>query len=211
MAILHQATLVPTKLELICSWLPAQSWFESADASGIELLGVYRFDDPDGEVGIETLLLKTSNGLTLQIPVTYRGAALDGAASFLIGTTEHSVLGKRWVYDGCGDVVYLTALATTILNGGHEADLDVVTDKGLVRREATTKVTGNGAQNTDVRIDEPLTLENRGSQTYVSTADFVFTLCRVIEESFIDDHQNTLSGTWVGRDSPARLVSLLTR
>ena len=41
------------------------------------------------------------------MPVTYRDAPLPGADAWLIGTMDHSVLGKRWVYDGVGDPVYL--------------------------------------------------------------------------------------------------------
>jgi len=33
-----------------------------------------------------------------------------------------TVFGDRWVYDRCSDPVYVTALATVILTGGHEAD-----------------------------------------------------------------------------------------
>lgn len=211
MALLYQATLVPSKLELIASWLPAQPWLEDANVTVVNSVGAYRFDDPDGEVGIETHLLETADGRTIQVPVTYRAAPLSNAQPFLIGTTEHSVLGKRWVYDGCGDITYLTALATTILNGGHEAPLDVLTDDGPVRRVATTKVTGSGAQRTDVHILEPLTYENRGSLTYVSSGNIELVLSRVIKDDSVDDSQYSLSGIWVGQSDPVRLASLLTR
>ena len=181
-ALLHQATLVPTKLELLGSWLPAQPWVGAADTSTIDWAGAYRFDDPDGEVGIETHLLATADGQTLQVPVTYRAAPLASAESFFIGTTQHSALGKRWVYDGCGDIVYLTALVNTILHRGHEAALDVITDEGLVRREATSKVTGSGSDTTDVAILEPLTYAHRGSQTLVISTAVEIVLERAIEE-----------------------------
>ncbi|WP_156143967.1 hypothetical protein [Sinomonas humi] len=57
MAIIHEATLVPGKLELLNAWLPRQPWAAHADVpSGAELspdaeldrLGTYRFDDPEG-------------------------------------------------------------------------------------------------------------------------------------------------------------------
>ena len=208
MAILHQATLVPSKLELMTSWLPGQSWLGNADTSEINAVGAFRFDDPDDEVGIETLLLKSADGQTIQVPLTYRAAPLTNAESFLIGTTMHSALGKRWVYDGCGDVVYLTALAATILHGGREAALDVVTDHGLVRREATTMVSGSGTQQTDVHILEPLRYENRATQTHVIAADIELVISRVIENDVVDGYPNTLRGTWVGRTSPASLAYL---
>ena len=52
MAILHgNADITPTKPELLATWLPTQPWFVG-DASALEHLGAYRFDDPDGEVGM---------------------------------------------------------------------------------------------------------------------------------------------------------------
>ncbi len=209
MALLHQATLTPTKLELLSSWLSSQPWLDGADTSAVTSVGAYRFDDPDGEVGIETHLLKTADGRTLQVPVTYRAAPLSNAESLLIGTTQHSVLGKRWVYDGCGDVVYVTALAATILNGGHEAPLDVVTDDGLVRREATTKVSGSGTHHGEVNVREPLTYESRGSETHVKADNFELVLVRVINEESVDVPHDELRGTWVGQYNPIRLAFII--
>ncbi len=100
MAMLHQATLTPTKAELIAAWLPGQPWF-AGDAGAVRLVGAYRFDDPAGEVGIESHLVEVG-GRTFHVPLTYRGAPLDGAEAFLVGTMEHSVLGRRWVYDAWG-------------------------------------------------------------------------------------------------------------
>jgi hypothetical protein len=210
MAILYKATLVPSKLELMTSWLTSQPWIEGIDATAVSAVGAYRFDDPDGEVGIETYLLKSADGTTIQVPLTYRSAPLDGADSFLVGTTEHSVLGTRWVYDGCGDVVFVRSLASTILEGGHEAPLDVVSDDGLVRRETTTRVQGSGDGATGVRIGGPVTSETRGSATYVRTTELEIALYRVIDEDHVDDHRNTLSGTWPGQSHPVTLASLLT-
>lgn len=39
------------------------------------------------------------------MPLCYRGAPCDDGDRWLIGTAAHSVLGKRWVYDGCGDTL----------------------------------------------------------------------------------------------------------
>ena len=43
-------------------------------------------------------------------------------AEYLVGTTERAVLGPGWVYDACGDSVYASALASTIITGGGEAE-----------------------------------------------------------------------------------------
>ena len=47
MAIVHRATITPTKGELIANWAPTQPWGPPADIP-IEVIGAYRFDDPDG-------------------------------------------------------------------------------------------------------------------------------------------------------------------
>ena len=109
MAILYQATLNPSKLNLLNAWLPSRPW--SSGVTDTQSVGAYRFDDPAGEVGMEAFLLKAGDGSVLHVPLTYRGAPLAGAEEFLIATTEHSVLGRRWVYDGCGDPLWATALA----------------------------------------------------------------------------------------------------
>lgn len=145
MALIYQATIRPTKLELLDAWAPTQSWFEGTPGMGLALVASYRFDDPDGEVGLETLLVR-AGGPILQVPVTYRGTPLEGGEGHLITTMEHSVLGRRWVYDAVGDPVYRTALATTILTGGREADQFVEVDGAEVPREPTARVLGSGSE-----------------------------------------------------------------
>lgn len=120
MALVYDAQLNPTKIELISRWLADQQWF-SGDAESAEALGAYRFDDPAGEVGIETHLVRAGDGPTYQVPLSYRPAELPGAEDFLLGTLDHSVLGKRWIYDATADPVYADQLARAILGGGTEA------------------------------------------------------------------------------------------
>ena len=57
-AVIHRATLVPGKLELLAGWLPSRPW--CADVVGLRQLGAYRFDDPAGEVGLEAFLLQAA-------------------------------------------------------------------------------------------------------------------------------------------------------
>ena len=45
MAILHRATITPTKLELAAAWLDRQGL---GGGGHVELAGSYRFDDPPG-------------------------------------------------------------------------------------------------------------------------------------------------------------------
>ncbi|MDG4808933.1 hypothetical protein O7634_19475 [Micromonospora sp. WMMD1120] len=144
MALLHRATLRPTKLDLLTDWLPGRSWF--AGSAGVEVVsrGGYRFDDPAGEVGIETMLVGGADGPVHQVPLTYRAAPLDGADAGLVGTTEHSVLGRRWVYDGCADPVYATALAHAILTGSGQAEEYFEVDGRREVRESAVTVVVDG-------------------------------------------------------------------
>jgi hypothetical protein len=97
-ALFHRATVTPTKNELIAEWAPTQPWGPPA-ASAIDAIGSYRFDDPDGRVGLETHLVN-AGGVLYQVPLTYRDGPLDDAGDAFITEMEHSVLGTRWVYDG---------------------------------------------------------------------------------------------------------------
>ncbi len=126
MAILHRATLTPTKPEALAAWLPHQPW--APDAGDLELVGAFRFDDPDGEVGLEVHLVRL-DGVLLQVPLTYRGAPLHGGEPFLVTTMEHSALGKRWVYDGLGDPTFLSTMAGAALTGTGQS-VAVVEDAG---------------------------------------------------------------------------------
>ncbi|OII61537.1 1,4-alpha-glucan branching protein [Streptomyces sp. CC77] len=107
MAIIHKTTLTPTKLELVQAWLPQQPWYAGTGAPALEKAGGFRLDDPEGEVGIEFMVVADTSGdapVAYHVPLTYRGAPLDGAGGeALVGTAEHGVLGKRWVYDGVRD------------------------------------------------------------------------------------------------------------
>ncbi|MCT2587857.1 CG0192-related protein [Actinophytocola gossypii] len=121
MALIHRATIQPTKLELLTKWLPSRGWCTGPVGELTKVAG-YRFDDPAGEVGIETLLVRTADGTVFQVPLTYRAEPLAGGDEWLIGTAEHSVLGKRWVYDALGDPVYPPALAAAVLANTGQAE-----------------------------------------------------------------------------------------
>ena len=157
MSLIYQASISPTKEDLLDAWVPSQPWFEGTAGVSLTRVAVYRFDDPDGEVGLETFLLRAGDGPILQVPLTYRGAPLAGGEPWLVTTMEHSVLGPRWVYDAEGDPVYRAVLAQTVLAGGREADQYVLTDDGPVLREPNAWVLGSGSAAQplvgDVRID----------------------------------------------------------
>lgn len=109
MAVIHHTTVSPTKTELLATWLPTRPWYQNGDTQP-ELVrsGGFRLDDPEGEVGIEFMVVTEVSGpapAPYLVPLTYRGAPLEGAEAALIGTMEHGVLGRRWAYDGCQDPV----------------------------------------------------------------------------------------------------------
>ena len=112
MAIIHRTTLTPGKLELIAAWLPSRPWYRGNGRPELSKAGGFRLDDPAGEVGLEFLVVNDQVGdewVTYHVPMTYRAAPLDGDDG-LIGTTEHGVLGHRWVYDGLRDPVLIGQL-----------------------------------------------------------------------------------------------------
>src|SRR4051794_22415726 len=118
MAIFHRATITPTKEELIAAWAPAQPWGPPAHEP-LQVIGSYRFDDPDGRVGIETHLCLAAETL-FQIPLTYRDEPLEDGEAALITQMSHSVLGERWVYDGLRDPVFVVMLAAVAMTGQGE-------------------------------------------------------------------------------------------
>ncbi|WP_018548816.1 maltokinase N-terminal cap-like domain-containing protein [Streptomyces sp. LaPpAH-108] len=143
MAVIHRTTLKPTKLELLTPWLPTRSWYRGGPGEPrLERTGGFRLDDPEGEVGIEFMVATDSAGpepVAYLVPLTYRGAPLPGAEHALVGTTEHGVLGKRWVYDGCHDPVLVGELLALIV-GDAQAVAQSVTD--TPDREVTRSHTG---------------------------------------------------------------------
>jgi hypothetical protein len=197
----HTATIDPTKQELVESWLPSQPW---ADGRAIAAkIGEYRFDDPDGEVGVETILWRTDDGSVLQTPLTYRAAPLEGAEGSLIGTTEHSVLGPRWVYDGCGDPVWAATLAAAILTGGTQAQMYIEHEGEEVAVPPRAKVHGSGSPDASVpEVSAVRSVSHDGPLALVHAGPLVLTLARVVGTAV--DGDATLSGT-VG-DDPTTLV-----
>ncbi len=144
MALLHpDATISPTKAEVVTLWLGTQPWLESA-ADDVRMIGGYRFDDPADEVGLEVLLARLGDGTVVQVPLTYRAAALDGGEDFHVCTMSHSALGDRWIHAGAGDPVFVTALVDAIRTGATQAPLQHEEDGALRTREPVVTVRGSG-------------------------------------------------------------------
>jgi hypothetical protein len=166
MAIIHRTTVTPSKLELLTAWLPAQPWYlDRGREPELARAGGFRLDDPDGEVGIEFMVVTDGSGdaaTAYLVPMTYRASALSFADDALIGTAEHGVLGRRWIYDGTRDPVLVAQLAALIRGAAEPQAQSVsntpdptVTVLPLVGGRVAaieSEVTGNGPSGTDVRV-----------------------------------------------------------
>ncbi len=134
MATIHQVTLTPGKDELVSRGIDRQRWYTSkAHQPRLRRLDSWRLDDPDGEVGIETLVYldeAADEQTTYEVPLTYRGAPLPGGEAALVGELEHPVLGHRWVYDGPHDPVFARQLLA-LLRGEVQAQHGQLSDTAL--------------------------------------------------------------------------------
>jgi hypothetical protein len=167
MAIIHKTTLTPSKLELLTDWLPAQPWYlDRGRAPELAKAGGFRLDDPLGEVGIEFMVVTDGSddqAVSYLAPMTYRASALADADGALIGTTEHGVLGRRWVYDGISDPVLVGQLVA-LIHGVGQAQMQSVNDTPdptvtcvpVAAGAAATidsAVVGNGPLGTELQLD----------------------------------------------------------
>ncbi|MFW0774764.1 CG0192-related protein [Paenarthrobacter nitroguajacolicus] len=214
MAIIHKATLSPSKLELIADYLPKQPWFIQDGTP--ELIGAYRFDDPAGQVGLETHVV-TAGERFYQVPLTYRGYELAGAEEWLVGTMDHSVLGKRWVYDACADPIYVKALATAILTGQKEAEL--IVDGEPEPRPSTVTVKGSGTLDGGVPALSASAPVSGSGVTIIDAGELRLKVARVLDVA-ADTSAGTaaaqelhgeliLNGQWAGLEEPVELASVV--
>jgi hypothetical protein len=197
MALVYQATLTPPKLELVISWLSGRPW--ASGKQDLRPVGAYRFDDPAGEVGLEAFLLQASDGSVLHAPMTYRGAPLAGAEEHLVGTSHHSVLGPRWLYDGCADPVWAVAVAHAALTGAGQADVFIDVNGKREQREPTARVTGSGTadrQDTsiDVELSAAVSCRDEGPVTIIQADRLEVVVARVVGADIAGTH--TLTGSW---------------
>ena len=155
-----EATLRPTKLDLVSGWIGEQRWYASKGRTPrLRLLTAWRLDDPDGEVGVETLLVADEAGaetVVYQVPLTYRGEPLGSADHALVGTMQHSALGHRWVYDAPHDPVYAAQLLE-LVQGRVQAQSSTVS--GAVEASVVGVPQPSWAQEVHVRTSRVLSGE----------------------------------------------------
>ena len=190
------ATLTPSKRELMDAWLPTRPWHDGRERKPV---GSFRFDDPAGEVGLEGFLLGGDGVSTLFLPLTYRAAELDGAEAHLVGTTEHSELGTRWVYDGCADPVFIRALAHAILTGVGGVDHEFDVGNGPETKPTNAQVLGTGrADPDDTAVPDLDTVgsHDEGPLTIVNAGPLELVVARVVGSDL--EAAQTLEVTWKG-------------
>lgn len=204
MALFHVATLTPTKQEAVADWVSRQSWGPGTDVP-VETIGAFRFDDPEGRVGMETFIASAGDAL-FQVPLTYRDAPLAGAEDALVVEMQHSVLGTRWVYDGLRDPNYVTMLAAVTMTGQGEA-------LGLVERDgrwyiapSNVRIHGGGWTLERVPVDEFTSARDDGASVVLASDRFELTVHRRL-------HPGTqppvgLTATWIGHPEPVVLAEV---
>ncbi len=178
MSQLHRTTMQPAKLDLVAQWLPQQPWYVRGPAGlRLERAGGFRLDDPAGEVGVEYLFVTDTahpDAPGYAVPLAYRGAPSDAPAAALLGTSEHGVLGKRWIYDAAFDPVAVAQLLL-LVQGLAEPQAQTVSDTpdptvtagcaldGRVDAHGS-RVTSSDAVGTTVVVDATDTAEPQGRQ-----------------------------------------------
>lgn len=212
MAIIYRAELTPGKQEVVTTWLASQPWSQVSASDSIEMVGAFRFDDPAGEVGIETHIVRRPDGQVLQVPLTYRGAALEGAEGHLVAEMEHSVLGHRWVYDATGDPVYAAALASTILRGQAGADQYLDVEGTLAALPSTVVVHGFGdpdAAEPVVTTATPSTADTPDGGSVVTISTDGPTLAVYLTPRPAHGDEGQLTGRWDGLGDSVLLAEIV--
>lgn len=204
MALFHAATLTPTKSELISEWAPKQEWGPSPDVP-IEAVGAFRFDDPAGQVGMETHIVRAGD-VVLQIPLTYRNGPLAGAEDALVTTMEHSALGTRWVYDGLHDPQMVFMFAAVAMTGQGEALGMVVYEGRWYAAPSKVRIQGGGWTGERVPVDGFEVVRSDAASAVLRNDRFELTVFRTL--SVAPKPAIGLTATWEGQPDPVVLAEV---
>lgn len=207
MAIFHRATITPTKADLIAAWAPTQPWGPPASAAS-EVIGSFRFDDPEGRVGMETHLV-TAGDVLFHVPLTYRDEPLAGAEGALITEMQHSVLGTRWVYDGLRDPRFVVMLAGVTMTGQGEALGMVVYDGRWYIAPTNVRIQGGGWGQERVPVDGFELVSDEADASVLRNDRFELTVFRRPAPGARPPIG--LTATWDGHDGAVVLAALRER
>jgi hypothetical protein len=207
MALFHLATISPTKHELIAEWAPTQPWGPPANVP-TDVIGSYRFDDPDGRVGMEIHLVD-AGGMVLQVPLTYRDEPLAEAEQALIAQIQHSVLGTRWVYDGLRDPRLVLMLAAVAMTGQGEALGMVVYDGRWYIAPSNVRIQGGGWTQERAPVDEFELESDDAAKSVLRNDRFELTVFR--RPASGPRPPIGLTASWDGLSNPVVLVEVHER
>ena len=207
MALFHRAVITPTKESLIADWALRQPW-GPRDGGSMEFIGSFRFDDPDGRVGMEVFLVE-AGGNVLQVPLTYRDEPLVGADDALICEMEHSVLGTRWVYDGLRDPRLIVMLAAVSMTGQGEALGMAVYEGRWYIAPTNVRIQGGGWSLERVPVDGFELLSDDADRSLLRNDRFDLTVFRY---PTLGPHPAIgLTATWSGQAEPIVLTEISER
>lgn len=162
MGIIYNTSMNPTKNELLAKWLVTQDFYEGQGTPELQDVGGFRLEDPAGEVGMEFRLVADRadrSEVIYHVPFSYRAEALEGAESYLIGTSDHGILGLRYIYDATGDPVFHAQLEEFLagrVNAQHQhnsfeedPNIAVHADRAtgtleVIRRPVAGEISGQG-------------------------------------------------------------------
>ena len=142
---------------------------QPGQAPDLARTGGFRLDDPGGAVGLEFMVVTdAATSASYHVPLTYRDSELPGAGNGLIGTSQHGVLGHRWVYDGAYDPVLVARLVALIQGAAepqaqsesHTPDPTVTTGPPAVATAPVTEsaVVASTAVGTELQLAGGLTV-----------------------------------------------------
>ncbi|MEW2413221.1 1,4-alpha-glucan branching protein [Streptomyces sp. NPDC046866] len=195
MAVIHRTTMTPTKPELLAAWLPAQPWYAATGGAPEPVrAGGFRLDDPEGEVGIEFMVVTDASAaepVAYHVPLTYRGAPLEGAGAGLVGTAEHGVLGKRWVYDAAHDPVAVEQLLA-LLRGEAVPQAQSLTDTP----DPSVTVQGAAAVRPDGPVRPRAAHTPQGSEVRVDGLPAALSLTRVLRPGLPQAGETAVLAGW---------------
>jgi hypothetical protein len=172
------------------------------------VIGSYRFDDPDGRVGMETHLV-TAGGTLLHIPLTYRDEPLEGADEALIVEMQHSVLGTRWVYDGLRDPRLVIMLAAVAMTGQGEALGLAVYDGRWYIAPSNVRIQGGGWTQERVPVDGFEVGRDDATSSVLRNDRFELTVFRRPVPGPLP--AIGLTATWDGQPNPVVLAEVTER
>jgi hypothetical protein len=175
----------------------------------MEVVGAFRFDDPDGRVGMETHLVRAGETL-LQVPLTYRDEPLEDAEDgAFIGEMHHSVLGTRWVYDGLRDPRLVVMLAAVTMTGQGEALGMAVYDDRWYIAPSNVRIHGGGWTQERVPVDRFALEADDSSSVLLRNDRFDLTVYRHLAAGARPPIG--LTATWDGLAQPVVLAEVRER